>query len=91
MDAAHLSGLLEVAGTDKDGGWSVVKDDRTLTLHAARDGVGLNVTKVRKVRTAGDLIYAENAHGDTFVLPLGIVFAGSIDPPSKTSRQAGFR
>ena len=91
MDSAHLSGLLEVAGVDKEGPWSVVKDDRTLTLHAAQAGVGLNVTKLRKVRLQGELLYAENAHGDTFVLPLAVIFAGSVDPPSKASRQAGFR
>ncbi len=91
MDSAHLDGLLELAGTELEGKWSILKDDRTLTLHAASAGVGLNVTKVRKIRVAGELIYAENAHGDTFLLPLAVVFAGSVDPPSKSNRQAGFR
>ena len=91
MDAAHLESLMDVAGSDQEEGWSVLKDDRTLTLHAASSGVGLNVTKVRKVRVAGDLMFAENVVGDTFVLPLSAIFAGSVDPPSKASRQAGFR
>jgi hypothetical protein len=91
MDSDHLGALLSVAGTDKEGDWSVLKDERTLTLHSAQDGVGLNVGKLRRVRVEGPLLFAENAQGDTYVLQLSSVFAGSVDPPSKESRKAGFR
>jgi hypothetical protein len=91
MDEAHLKALLSVAGTDEDGLWLQVKDDRTITLHTARQGVGLNISKVRKLRTEGALLYAQNAHGDTFVVALESVFAGSVDPLSQASRTAGFR
>jgi hypothetical protein len=91
MDAEHLKGLLEIAGTEQEGAWSVVKDDRTLTLNVASEGVGLNVTKIRRLKVDGQIIFAENAHGDTFTLTLSSIFAGSVDPPSKASRQAGFR
>jgi hypothetical protein len=91
MNSDHLGALLNVAGTSKEGEWSVLKDERTLTLHAAESGVSLNVAKIRKVRSEGDLLFAENAHGDVFVLKQGSIFAGSVDPPSKESRKAGFR
>lgn len=91
MDTQHLSALLELAGTDDDGAWKILKDDRTLSLHASAGGVGLNVGKVRKVRTEGKLLFAENAIGETFVLELDSVFAGSVAASSKESRKAGFR
>lgn len=91
MISEHLNALLSVAGTDEEDGWSVLRDDRTVTLHASREGVGLNVGKLRKVKTDGDLVFAENIHGDVFVLSLDSLFAGSVDPPSKESRKAGFR
>lgn len=91
MDKVHLQALLSVAGTEEDGEWSTVKDNRTLTLQCAQDGVGLNIGKVRKLRTEVDLLFAENAHGDVFVIALSSIFAGSVDPLSKASRTAGFR
>lgn len=80
-----------MAGTDEDGPWAVLKDERTITLHLASAGVGLNVTKIRKVRNEGDLVYAENVNGDSFVVRSADIFAGSLDPGSKESRKAGFR
>lgn len=91
MDKEHLQALLSVAGTEDDGDWSVVKDDRTITLQCAHEGVGLNIGKVRKLRTEGELVFAQNAHGDVFVIGLKSIFAGSVDPLSKASRTAGFR
>lgn len=91
MELEHLKTLLDLAGTDDDSSWKVLKDDRTLTLHAASQGVGLNVSKIRRIRTEGALVLAENVHGDAFVLNLADVFAGSVDPANKSSRKAGFR
>jgi hypothetical protein len=91
MNSEHLTALLNIAGTDPEGSWAQVRDDRTLTLHAAQEGVPLNVGKIRKVMIEGPLLFAENLHGDVFVLTLSSVFAGSVDPPSKGGRKAGFR
>lgn len=91
MDVQHLSALLELAGIESEDNWSVLSDERTLTLHAASAGVGLNVSKVRKVRIEGAIVFAETVAGDTYVLHLEDVFAGSVDPPQKSSRKAGFR
>ncbi len=91
MDTQHLSALLDLAETTEDGPWKLLKDERTLTLHAASGGVSLNVGKVCKVRTEGKLLFAENVVGETFVLELESVFAGAIAPSGKESRKAGFR
>ncbi len=91
MDSDHLGALLNVAGTEKDGDWSVVNDDRSLTLHVSEGGVGMNVAKVRRVKAEGTLLFAENIRGEVFVLSLANVFAGSVDPPNKEARKAGFR
>jgi hypothetical protein len=91
MDSDHLGALLNLAGTEKEGEWSVLKDERSLTLHAAEACVGMNVSKIRKVRTEGSLLFAENLQGDIYVLLLSNVFAGSVDPPNKAARKAGFR
>jgi hypothetical protein len=91
MELEHLKALLDLVGTDEEGGFKVLKDERSLTLHLASQGVGLNVSKIRRVRTEGALLYAENQNGDAFVLNLRDVFAGSVDPANKSSRKAGFR
>ncbi len=91
MEIEHLNALLELAGTDDEDSWRVIHDERTLTLHAASQGVGLNVAKIRRIRVDGPLLFAENQNGDAFVLRLDDVFAGSMDPSNKSSRKAGFR
>ncbi len=91
MDSEHLKALLEICGTDQKDGWSVLKDDRTLTLHASHEGVGLNVAKIAKLKVEGNLLVVENVHGDVSVLSAASVFAGAVDPGSKKNRKAGFR
>lgn len=91
MELSHFKALLEMAGTEEQEGWRILKDERTLTLHLAAQGVGLNVTKIRRVRNEGNILCAENQNGDTFVLNLVDIFAGSVDPANKGSRKAGFR
>lgn len=91
MDSETLKALLNICGTDNKDGWSVLRDDRTLTLHAAHEGVALNVSKIAKVKTEGHLVLLENVLGDVSVLKLSSVFAGSVDPGNKKSRKAGFR
>ncbi len=91
MDSEHLNALLSVAGTDKEGDWSVLKEERTLTLHAAEAGVPLNIAKIRKIRTKGKLVFAENVTGDVYVVKLTSLFSGLVDHSIKTTRTAGFR
>lgn len=91
MDLEHLKALLDLAGTDEEEAWQVLKDERTVTLHVSNQGVGLNVSKIRRLRVQAELLFAENQNGDGYVLKLSDVFAGSVDPANKGSRKAGFR
>lgn len=91
MDLEHLTALLDLAGTDEEESWKVLRDERTVTFHVSSQGVGLNVSKIRRVRVQTGLLFAENQNGDGYVLKLSEVFAGSVDPPNKGSRKAGFR
>src|SRR5687768_4295677 len=77
MDDKHYRALLEAARVSQDGPWAMVMDERTITLHVASGGVGLNIGKVVRLRLEGNLLYTENAHGEAYVLGLHDVFAGS--------------
>jgi len=90
MDDKHYRALLEAARVSQDGPWSLVMDERTITLHLASDGVGLNVGKVVRLRHEGNLIFAENSSGEVYVLDLVHVYAASIEAGKKAGRKAGF-
>ncbi len=91
MTNEHLSALLEAAGVETDGDWRVLPGERTLTLHAEKGGVGLNISKVTRLRLKGELVFAQNVREELTVLQLSDVFAGGVDGEAKTSRKAGFR
>lgn len=91
MTSEHLSALLELAGATVEDGWSVLEGERTMTLHAAFQGVSLNVTRVQKVRVVGGLLHAMSARGELTVLSVADVFAGAVEGQSKAIRAAGFR
>lgn len=90
MDDKHYRALLEAARVSQDGPWALMTEERTITLHVASGGVGLNIAKVVRLRSEGLLLHAENAHGEVFVLSLGDVFAASIEGGKKAARKAGF-
>lgn len=91
MTSDHLSALLELAGATMEDGWSVLEGERTMTLHAAYQGVALNVTRVQKVRVVGELLHALSARGELTILAISDIFAGAIEGQSKAVRAAGFR
>lgn len=90
MDDKHYRAFLEAARVGQDGPWASLTEERTVTLHVASGGVGLNISKVVRLRSEGALLYAENSLGETFVLSLTDVFAASIDGGRKAGRKAGF-
>jgi hypothetical protein len=80
------------ARTDKDG-WAELPEGRTLTLYAAHEGVGLNVTKIEAVKVGQGLVRARSTKGDTFLLALRDVFAAALEGGSGKpgqGRKAGF-
>jgi hypothetical protein len=90
MDESHLKALLDAANVEQEGDWSVAAEDRTLTLHAASGGVGLNIAKISRLRVTGGLLHAESVRGELFVLKLSEVFAGSVEGAKPHGRKAGF-
>lgn len=90
MEEKHYRALLEAARVSRDGGWATVIEERTVTLHVASGGVGLNFAKLVRFRLDEGLIYAENGQGEVFVLALGDVLAASIEGGKKAGRKAGF-
>ncbi len=90
MDDKHYRALLEAARVTQDGPWALLTDERTITLHVASGGVGLNIGKITRLRHEGNLLYAESAVGEVYVVSLEDVFAASIDGGKKAGRKAGF-
>lgn len=91
MTNDHFSALLQIAGAIQDGNTWALEDERTITLHAAFQGVPLNLSKIKKVRLEDGLLYAEATRGDVTIVSIEDVYAGAVDGPSKATRAAGFR
>jgi hypothetical protein len=91
MTNEHLSALLELGGAQLEADWSALPAGRTLTLHAAFQGVPLNVSKIVKLRKVGELLHLETAHGEFAIVSLSDVFAGTVDGQARSGRAAGFR
>jgi hypothetical protein len=85
--------VLETASAkgDKEG-WNVLPDGRSMTLHAAHDGVQLTISKVEAVKVAERVVWARSSKGETFVVSLDDLFAAAIDRSKEAAsgRKAGF-
>ena len=95
MTESMYTALLEKAEAKKDkSGEAQLPEGRTLTLYVAHDGCSISVSKLVALRLEQEgLIEARNNKGETFVLSIEDVFAGSISGGGKGSAQrtAGFR
>lgn len=92
MTEDMLKTVLETAQakTDDDG-WSSMPEGRLVNLYAAHDGVGLTVAKIGRLRLAHTVIHAENAKGETYLVPLADVFAASVEgKEAGAGRKTGF-
>lgn len=94
MTEEILKAALETAEakTDKDG-WAELPEGRVLTLHAAHEGVPLNVTKIEAIKTVHGLLRARSIKGEIFLIALKDVFAIALDGGSSKAgpgRKAGF-
>jgi hypothetical protein len=91
MTSEHLSALLTVANatTDADG-WQKPAEGRTFTLHLARGGALLSVSRIATLKTDKGLLFAKSTHGEEYVIALEDVFAGSVEGLKDVSRKAGF-
>lgn len=91
MTNEHLTALLEVGGAKLEDGWSVLGPERTMTLHVAFQGAALNVSKIHRLSVKGELVYAGSTRGETTIIQLADIFAGSVDGQAQSLRSAGFR
>lgn len=90
MTGDQLAALLEVAEASKlDDGWSSL-GKFNLTLHTAFNGASLSLGKIESVRVAAPLVYAKTTRGETHVVRLEDVFAGTVEASRESGRKAGF-
>lgn len=90
MTGEQLAFLLSVAESERSGaGWEELSG-HTLTLHAACNGAALSFAQVAGIKQEDGLVQARNARGETHVLRLEDVFAGTVEPSREKGRKAGF-
>ena len=71
-------------------GWSVLPEGRSLTLHVAKDGGNLTVSRVEAVTFEGTLLKGRTTNGEVFVLDANDVFAAAAVGTGSKSKKAGF-
>ena len=49
----------------------------TLTLHAAFNGASLSIARIESMKIAGPLLFAKSSRGETHVVRLDNIFAGT--------------
>jgi hypothetical protein len=90
MTGEQLASILKLAEAGKgDDGWSTL-GQYTLTLHTAFNGASLSLSRIEEVKLNAPLIYARGARGETHVVRLDDVFAGTIEASKEKGRKAGF-
>jgi hypothetical protein len=90
MTGDQLAALLKLADASKtDEGWANL-GQYTLTIHTAFNGASLTLAKIESVKVAPPLVYAKSARGETHVVRIDDIFAGTIEPSRETGRKAGF-
>jgi hypothetical protein len=93
MTEEHFIAIVQAFEAKKDDkGWFVGQEGRHLTLYvSSTGGSSLTVSKVEALRMEGNLVKARSVRGEVYVLYLGDVFAGAVEPQSSQSgRRAGF-
>jgi hypothetical protein len=91
MTSAELKAIVEAAGGETDAqGMIRFAEGRTVTLYIASEGVGLNVAKIEELRADAGQVFARTTRGETYVLLLSSIYAGSVDGSTASARKAGF-
>lgn len=62
----------------------------TLTLHAAFNGAQLSIAKIESVKLAAPLVHAKTARGETHIVRIEDIFAGTVETLRESGRKAGF-
>jgi hypothetical protein len=90
MTADQLAKLLELAEARKgDEGW-VSLEQYTLTLHTAFNGASISFSRIEEVKVTAPLLFAKSTRGETHVVRVEDIFAGTIEASREKGRKAGF-
>jgi hypothetical protein len=91
MTEEHLTALLTIAEAKKDDkGFLRAAEGRHLSFYVASSGASLTVGKIEAVKVEKHLVQARTVRGETYVIALEDVFAGSVEQPASAGRKAGF-
>lgn len=90
MTSDQLAKLLELAEARKgEEGWSSL-GQYNLTLHTAFNGASISFSKIEELKLNAPLVYAKSGRGETHVVRLEDIFAGTIEASREKGRKAGF-
>ncbi len=89
MTTEEFLTAIDLAQSSEEDGWRVLQE-RTMSVHVARGGVGLNVTRVDRIRLEGAHVQLGTQRGELSVVALADVFALSLDAAQGKGRKAGF-
>lgn len=90
MTADQIASLLELAEAKKgEAGWYSLGQFH-LTFHTAFNGASVSFGRIEEVKLAGPLLYARTGRGETHLVRVEDVFAGSVEALKEKGRKAGF-
>ncbi len=92
MTHAEFESILKTlnAKTDKEG-WAQFPEGSTATLHVAKDGSGLTLSRVEAVKVDGAVLYARTPKKEVYATLAEDLVAVAFDPgSSQPARRAGF-
>jgi hypothetical protein len=90
MTSDQLAKILELAEARKgEEGWSTL-GQYTLTLHTAFNGASISFSKIEEVKLNAPLLYAKSSRGETHVVRVEDIFAGTVETSREKGRKAGF-
>lgn len=90
MNSEELGAALKLVDAQIGDDWQDLPEGKTLTLHAASNGVGLSLSRVVALRLVAGQVQTRNMKGDLSAVAAADVFACTLDGGSSRSRKAGF-
>jgi hypothetical protein len=90
MTTDQLAKLLELAEARKgEEGWSSL-GQYTLTLHTAYNGASISFSRIEEVKVSSPLLFCKSTRGETHIVRVEDIFAGTIEASREKGRKAGF-
>lgn len=92
MTHAELDAIMKtlLAKADKDG-WTLFPEGSSATLHIAKDGASLTLSRVEGVKVDGAILYARTSKKEMYATLAEDLLAVAFDPgSSQPARRAGF-